>query len=151
MLTIEALATAVFVLVLIGASIASADTTRSEQRLRRLERGDPAAAEAVRRAQAVADYARGGFFGLDAVALMCTPTRRSLHVGGDLEELEPVIRPRSDVEATAAAVRPSRDERPADAAARARSTDRRDAASARLSRRAVRTARATRRRPAGIR
>ena len=149
MLTIEALATAVFVMVLIGASIASADTTRSEQRLRRLERGDPAAAEAVRRAQAVADYARGGFFGLDAVALMCTPSRRSLHVGGDLEELEPRIQTNSDVAATAP-VGASRDERPVDAA-RAGSTDRRDAASARLSRRAVRTARATRRRPAGIR
>jgi hypothetical protein len=151
MLTIEALVTAVFVMVLIGASIATADTARSEQRLRRLERGDPATADAVRRAQAIADYARGGFFGLDAVALICTPSRRSLHVGGDLEELEPSSETRPDVATTAPVVRALHAEPPSDAAAPVGSGDRRDAASARLSRRAVRTARATRRRPEGIR
>lgn len=148
---IEALLTAVFAMVLIGASIASADTARSEQRMRRLERDDPAAAEAVRRARAVADSARGGFFGLDAVAFLCTPSRRSLHVGGDLEAVGSDPAPRFEV-AIAAIVAPHvHDERHSDAPALVPSSDRRDAASARLSRRAVRTGRATRRRPAGIR
>ncbi len=151
MLTVEALVTAVFVMVLIGASIASADTARSEQRLRRLERGDPAAADAVRRARAAADYARGGFFGLDAIALLCTPSRRSIHVGGDLEELEPQPEARPRVATTSPEVRAHGEARPSDAAAPVGSDDRRDAASARLSRRGVRTARATTRRPAGIR
>jgi len=144
MLILEALVTVVFVVVLIAASVASADTTRTEQRLRRLERGDPATAEAVRRAQAVTDYARGSFFGLDAVAMMCTPSRRSLHVGGDLEEPEPEVAPPAVRSAPVAVA--------SDAATRTPS-DRRDvaSASARLSRRAVRTAPATTRRRAGIR
>ena len=141
MLILEALVTVVFVVVLIAASVASADTTRTEQRLRRLERGDPATAEAVRRAQAVTDYARGSFFGLDAVAMMCTPSRRSLHVGGDLEEPEPEVAPPVVRSAPVAS----------DAATRTPPSDRRDVASARLSRRAVRTAPATTRRRAGIR
>jgi len=141
MLILEALVTVVFVVVLIAASVASADTTRTEQRLRRLERGDPATAEAVRRAQAVTDYARGSFFGLDAVAMMCTPSRRSLHVGGDLEEPELEVAPPVVRSAPVAS----------DAATRTPPSDRRDVASARLSRRAVRTAPATTRRRAGIR
>jgi hypothetical protein len=143
MLILEALVTVVFVVVLIAASVASADTTRTEQRLRRLERGDPATAEAVRRAQAVTDYARGSFFGLDAVAMMCTPSRRSLHVGGDLEEPEPEVAPPVVRSAPVAVA--------SDAATRTPPSDRRDVASARLSRRAVRTAPATTRRRAGIR
>ncbi|GAA1764219.1 hypothetical protein [Agromyces humatus] len=90
MLTLDVLTVIGFIVAFIGVSAATADVTGIEKRLRHLDRGDPATAEAVRRAQAVTDLARGGFFGLETIAIICTPSRRSLHLSGDEEVVEPV-------------------------------------------------------------
>ncbi|MCD2442686.1 hypothetical protein LQ757_10420 [Agromyces sp. SYSU K20354] len=92
MLTLDVLTVIGFVAAFIGVSAATADVTGIEKRLRRLDRGDPATAEAVRRAQAVTDLARGGFFGLESIVIVCTPSRRNLHLSGD-DEVETVTAP----------------------------------------------------------
>ncbi len=93
MLTLDVLTVIGFIVAFIAVSAATADATGIEKRLRRLERGDPATAEAVRRAQAVTDLSRGGFFGLESIAIVCTPSRRNLHLSGDDEYLEPMPAP----------------------------------------------------------
>lgn len=87
MLTLDVLTVIGFLAAFIAVSAATADVTGIEKRLRRLDRGDPATAEAVRRAQAVTDLARGGYFGLESIAIICTPSRRSLYLSGD-DDLE---------------------------------------------------------------
>ena len=91
-----------FLVAFIAVSAATSDVSGIERRLRRLDRGDPATAEAVRRAQAVSDLARGGYFGLESIAIVCTPTRRSLHLSGDDEYAEPVEAPPAQPEAVTA-------------------------------------------------
>ncbi len=88
-----------FLVAFIAVSAATSDLTGIERRLRRLDRGDPATAEAVRRAQAVSDLARGGYFGLESIAIVCTPSRRSLHLSGDDEYVEPMSAPPARPEA----------------------------------------------------
>jgi hypothetical protein len=91
-----------FLVAFIAVSAATSDLTGIERRLRRLDRGDPATAEAVRRAQAVSDLARGGYFGLESIAIVCTPSRRSLHLSGDDEFVEPMDAPPAQPEAVTA-------------------------------------------------
>jgi hypothetical protein len=88
-----------FLVAFIAVSAATSDLTGIERRLRHLDRGDPATAEAVRRAQAVSDLARGGYFGLESIAIVCTPSRRSLHLSGDDEFVEPMHAPPARPEA----------------------------------------------------
>ena len=91
-----------FLVAFIAVSAATSDLSGIERRLRRLDRGDPATAEAVRRAQAVSDLARGGYFGLESIAIVCTPSRRSLHLSGDDEYVEPMSAPPARPEAVSA-------------------------------------------------
>ncbi|GAA1819986.1 hypothetical protein [Agromyces neolithicus] len=147
MLTLDVLTVIGFVAAFIGVSAATADVTGIEKRLRSLDRGDPATADAVRRAQAVTDLARGGFFGLESMAIVCTPSRRNLHLSGDEEYVEPVnARP---VPTVAVASTPQGRH----VVARGARPPRRLARGIRrlLTTRAARTARATSRPPAGIR
>ncbi|MDF0513004.1 hypothetical protein PX701_05155 [Agromyces sp. H3Y2-19a] len=89
-------------------SVATADTGVLEQRMRR--RGSVGeAAEAIRHAQDVMDYARGGYLGV-----VCTPTRR-MRLSGDLEpatippdEAAPEVRAVAEAPAVVAEVRPER-------------------------------------------
>ena len=91
-----------FLVAFIAVSAATSDVSGIERRLRRLDRGDPATAEAVRRAQTVSDLARGGYFGLESIAIVCTPSRRSLHLSGDDEYVEPMSAPPARPEAVSA-------------------------------------------------
>ena len=91
-----------FLVAFIAVSAATSDLSGIERRLRRLDRGDPATAEAVRRAQSVSDLARGGHFGLESIAIVCTPSRRSLHLSGDDAYVEPMSAPPARPEAVSA-------------------------------------------------
>ncbi|WP_157432287.1 hypothetical protein [Agromyces italicus] len=76
---IDMIAGIAFIAIFVVVSVATADTAGLEQRLRR--RGSVAeSAQAMRHAQDVMDFARGGYLGV-----VCTPSRRSLHVSGDLD------------------------------------------------------------------
>ncbi|MFF2277344.1 hypothetical protein [Agromyces sp. NPDC058126] len=116
--SIDVIAGIAFIVTFIAVSIATADTAGLEQRLRR--RGSVAeSAQAMRHAQEVMDFARGGYLGV-----VCTPSRRALHLGGDLdvETPTPTEPPRADTVAAAVVVaveRPS-PEPPARPAADAR-------------------------------
>lgn len=78
-MSIDMIAGLAFVVTFIVVSVATADTAGLEQRLRR--RGSVAeSAQAMRHAQDVMDFARGGYLGV-----VCTPSRRTLHLGGDLD------------------------------------------------------------------
>ncbi|MFF2494800.1 hypothetical protein [Agromyces sp. NPDC058064] len=77
--SIDMIAGIAFIATFIVVSVATADTAGLEQRLRR--RGSVAeSAAAMRHAQDVMDFARGGYLGV-----VCTPSRRSLHLSGDLD------------------------------------------------------------------
>jgi hypothetical protein len=141
-----------FLVAFIAVSAATSDVSGIERRLRRLDRGDPATAEAVRRAQAVSDLARGGYFGLESIAIVCTPTRRSLHLSGDDEYAEPVEAPPAQPEAVTAKPLVSSPQGHHLVARRARPRRRLARGIRRLlTTRAVRTARATSRPRAGSR
>ena len=107
-----------FLVAFIAVSAATSDLTGIERRLRHLDRGDPATAEAVRRAQAVSDLARGGYFGLESIAIVCTPSRRSLHLSGDDEFVEPMSAPPAQPEAVTT-TQPVRDGTPGQSPRRA--------------------------------
>lgn len=101
--SIDMIAGIAFIATFIVVSVATADTAGLEQRLRR--RGSVAeSAAAMRHAQDVMDFARGGYLGV-----VCTPSRRSLHLSGDLDaDASPSVAPppaRAEVVAEAA-VRP---------------------------------------------
>lgn len=77
--SIDVIAGLAFIVTFIAVSIATADTAGIEQRLRR--RGSVAeSAQAMRHAQDTMDFARGGYLGV-----VCTPSRRALHLSGDLD------------------------------------------------------------------
>ena len=99
--TLDVLTLVGFLVAFIAVSAATADVTGIERRLGRLERGDPATAEAVRRAQAMSDLARGGYFGLESIAIVCTPSRRNLHLSGDDEYVAALSAPPARPEAVA--------------------------------------------------
>jgi len=99
--TLDVLTLIGFLVAFIAVSAATADVTGIERRLGRLERGDPATAEAVRRAQAMSDLARGGYFGLESIAIVCTPSRRNLHLSGDDEYIAALSAPPARPEAVA--------------------------------------------------
>lgn len=86
--SIDMIAGIAFIATFIVVSVATADTAGLEQRLRR--RGSVAeSAAAMRHAQDVMDFARGGYLGV-----VCTPSRRSLHLGGDLDaDAQPSVAP----------------------------------------------------------
>ena len=78
MVGIDVIAGIAIVATFVIVSVATADTGALEQRMRR--RGSVGeAAEAIRHAQDVMDYARGGYLGV-----VCTPSRR-MRLAGDLE------------------------------------------------------------------
>lgn len=105
---VDVISVVAFIVAFIAVSAATADVTGIERRLRRLDRGDPATAEAVRRAQAVTDLARGGFFGLESIAIVCTPSRRTLHMSGDYDsEPEPMPRWHQPARAEVASATPA--------------------------------------------
>ncbi|WP_395242641.1 hypothetical protein ACGGZK_10650 [Agromyces sp. MMS24-K17] len=70
-------ATLAFAGVLVGTTLLASDGLALDRRAGRLERRDPATAEALRRAQAVTDFSRGGVFGDEAYGVVCSPTRRA--------------------------------------------------------------------------
>ncbi|MFE6967444.1 hypothetical protein ACFVAJ_20365 [Agromyces sp. NPDC057679] len=114
--SIDVIAGLAFIVTFIAVSIATADTAGLEQRLRR--RGSVAeSAQAMRHAQDVMDFARGGYLGV-----VCTPSRRALHLSGDLdvETPTPPEPPRADVVAAVVAVERRSTEPPARPAADAR-------------------------------
>ncbi len=87
MLTLDVLATIGILVTFIALTVATADAAGIEQRARRLEHGDPDTAAALRRAQLMTDYARGGFFGIDTMGIVCTPSRRSMYDFSDMPEV----------------------------------------------------------------
>ncbi|GAA1791753.1 hypothetical protein [Agromyces lapidis] len=95
--SIDVIAGLAFIATFIAVSVATADTAGLEQRLRR--RGSVAeSAQAMRHAQDVMDFARGGYLGV-----VCTPSRRSLHLSGDLDaDAVPSVAPSPAAEAVAA-------------------------------------------------
>ncbi|MFF2387370.1 hypothetical protein [Agromyces sp. NPDC058104] len=105
--SIDIIAGIAFIATFIVVSVATADTAGLEQRLRR--RGSVAeSAAAMRHAQDVMDFARGGYLGV-----VCTPSRRSLHLGGDLDtdarsSIAPPPAALAEAEAVAVADVPSR-------------------------------------------
>lgn len=76
---IDVIAGLAFIAAFVVISVATADAAGIEQRVRRRGRiGE--SAQAIRDVQEVVDFARGGYLGV-----VCTPSRRVFHVGGDLE------------------------------------------------------------------
>lgn len=75
MLPMDALLGAGFILFVVGLAVATSDRFGLDTRAGLLERRDPAAANAMRRAQAVLEL-RGGY-GDECVGAVCTPSRRS--------------------------------------------------------------------------
>ncbi|WP_394552583.1 hypothetical protein ACDF64_17295 [Agromyces sp. MMS24-JH15] len=69
-------ATLAFAGVMVGTTLLASDGLALDRRAGRLERRDPATAEALRRAQAVTDFSRGGVFGDEAFGVVCSPSRR---------------------------------------------------------------------------
>ncbi|MFK4728089.1 hypothetical protein ROT00_00205 [Agromyces mediolanus] len=76
MLPLDALLGAGFILLVVGLAVATSDRFGLDTRAGLLERRDPAAASAMRRAQAVHEL-RGGGYGDECVGAVCTPSRRS--------------------------------------------------------------------------
>lgn len=142
-----------FLVAFIAVSAATSDVAGIERRLRHLDRGDPATAEAVRRAQAVTDLARGGYFGLESIAIVCTPSRRSLYLSGDDLYVEPMSAPPAKPEAVTTTQPVVTAPQGVHLVARRARPRRRLARGIRrlLTTRAARTARATSRPRAGIR
>lgn len=76
MLPMDALLGAGFFLFVVGLAVATSDRFGLDARAGLMERRDPAAADALRRAQAVHEL-RGGGYGDESVGAVCTPSRRS--------------------------------------------------------------------------
>ncbi|WP_350349480.1 hypothetical protein ABIQ69_06065 [Agromyces sp. G08B096] len=74
---VAVLASVAFVGAIVGSTLLASDGLGLDRRAAMLERRDPGTAEALRRAGAIGDYSRGGIFGDEAFAAVCTPTRRS--------------------------------------------------------------------------
>ncbi|MGX5696906.1 hypothetical protein ACWKWP_11960 [Agromyces soli] len=72
----DALLGAGFFVVLVGLAVATSDRFGLDARAGMMERRNPAAADALRRAQAVHEL-RGGGYGDECVGAVCTPSRRS--------------------------------------------------------------------------
>lgn len=70
-------ATLAFAGVLVGTTLLASDGLALDRRAGRLERRDPGAAEALRRANAVTDFSGGGVFGDEAYGVVCSPSRRA--------------------------------------------------------------------------
>lgn len=76
MLPMDALLGAGFFLFVAGLAVATSDRFGLETRAGLLERRNPAAADALRRAQAVMEL-RGAGYGDECIGAVCTPSRRS--------------------------------------------------------------------------
>lgn len=126
-----------FVGVFVGCSVLASGEPALERRAALLERRDPAAAEALRRAQASRDLSYIGMFGDGAFFAVCTPSRRSMIEAAELRA--------ADDEYRFALPEDASPPKPAPVAALAGGSH------VALSRRAVRRARATTRQPAGTR
>lgn len=75
---VAAIATIAFVGVMVGCTLVGSGSLGLQQRAGLLERRDPALADALRRADRMSDFARGGFgTGAEAFSAVCTPSRRS--------------------------------------------------------------------------
>ncbi|QEO15533.1 hypothetical protein FLP10_14650 [Agromyces intestinalis] len=61
----------------VGTTLLASDGLALDRRARHLERRDPGTAAALRRAQAVSDFSRGGVFGDEAFGSVCSPSRRA--------------------------------------------------------------------------
>jgi hypothetical protein len=76
---IAVLATLAFAGLFVGSSMLAGRGFGLEQRAGLLERRDPGAAEALRRAQSFTDYASSTVFGGEGFSAVCSPSRRSWH------------------------------------------------------------------------
>ena len=74
---LSSLATLAFAGVFIGCSVLASSGLSLENRANLLERRDPGAAAALRRAQTLHDFSYIGMFGDEAFGVVCTPDRRS--------------------------------------------------------------------------
>ncbi|MBM7505332.1 hypothetical protein ACFPER_17740 [Agromyces aurantiacus] len=75
---VAAFATIAFVGVMVGCTLAGSSSLGLQQRAGLLERRDPALADALRRADAMSEFSRGGGFGgYEQMSPVCTPSRRS--------------------------------------------------------------------------
>lgn len=63
--------------IFVGCSVLASSGLSLERRASMLERRDPRAAEALRRAEALRDLGYTGLLGDDAFSSVCTPSRRS--------------------------------------------------------------------------
>jgi hypothetical protein len=89
---VAAIATVAFVGVMVGCTLAGADSLGLQQRAGLVERRNPALAEALRRAETMGDFTRGFATGPEAFAPVCTPSRRSWMDGARIRSADSDLR-----------------------------------------------------------
>jgi hypothetical protein len=90
---VAAIATVAFVGVMVGCTLAGSGSLGLQQRAGLVERRNPQLAEALRRAESLSDFARGGFgSGVEPFSAVCTPSRSSWMDGARIRSADSDLR-----------------------------------------------------------